>query len=564
MRRRPRKVRSFAWQAATVGIIGIAGCATRSPLPPDAFIRVSLPTPQLPPPAEPAALPLAPASKEEPPRPSTASKLPLSGPLSLNLVLESVEAAFPLLYAIEQEREIAAGQRLTAEGQFDPVLRSQGLNQSGTFASTRFNTAVEQATPFSGISTVAGWRLMNGNFPVYYGDRKTADGGEFRVGVNVPLLQNREIDPRRARLRAAQITEQLADPVIRRARLDYQRLAAQAYWSWQAAGGQYRVAEYLLQLAVVRQRLLDGQFEAQLISERTVVLNRRIVASRREGLLTTERVLQQAALRLSLYLRDGEGNPVVPPPEWLLPDFIELQPPMPQPDLLATDVERAYQNRPELVRFQFEKERRTLELQLASNQLLPRLDAFANVAQDVGAAKKTLTGTGIFTTDRTTAEVGATFEFPVPLRAARGQVNTARAQLSQLLAQERYTRDEIAAQVQDAVSELDLTYKRLRQARDELEQAKLVLSFDTERFRLQQIDLIELNLQEIAAAEAQAKVVMMLGAYYSAVANYLAVLGIDNPRHGSGAVLPGGINVAVPENTARPSELLPKPREIAP
>ena len=564
MRRRPGMVKSLAWHTATMGLIGMAGCATQSPMPPGAFIKTQLPKPQLPPPQPPADLPPPPVSDGDPPRSATATTLPINGPLQLDLVLQSVEAAFPLLYAIEQEREIASGQRLTAEGQFDPVLRSQALNQSGTFASTRFNTSVEQATPFSGISTVAGWRLMNGNFPVYYGERKTAEGGEFRVGLNVPLMQNREIDPRRARLRAAQIAEQLADPVIRRARLDYQRLAAQAYWSWQTAGGQYRVAQYLLQLATDRQRFLDGQFAAQLISERTVVLNRRIVAGRQETLLNTERALQQAAIRLSLYLRDGEGNPVVPQPEWLLANFIELQPAQPETERLASDIEQAYQNRPELVRFQFEKERRTLELQLANNQLMPKLDAFANVAQDVGPAKKTLTGTGIFTTDRTTAEVGATFEFPVPLRAARGLINTARAQLTQLLAQERYTRDEIAAQVQDAVSELDLTYKRLRQARDELEQAKLVLKFDTERFRLQQIDLIELNLQEIAAAEAQAKVVMMLGAYYAAVAQYLAVLGIDDPRRVSGAVLPGGVGSTQPQTTTPPLELLPKPREVAP
>jgi outer membrane protein TolC len=128
-------------------------------------------------------------------------------------------------------------------------------------------------------------------------------------------------------------------------------------------------------------------------------------------------------------------------------------------------------------------------------------------------------------------------EMPLPFRSARGLTATARAQLAQLLAQERFTRDDIAAQVQDAVSELDLTYKRLGRAREELKQANRVLELESERYRAKQIGLVELNLQEIAAAEARAKVVGVLGTYFAAVASYRAALGLDGPL-GDGAVLP--------------------------
>jgi outer membrane protein TolC len=171
-----------------------------------------------------------------------------------------------------------------------------------------------------------------------------------------------------------------------------------------------------------------------------------------------------------------------------------------------------------------------VEWQLADNQLLPTLNLTLQGAQDLGAAKKTLTGTGVFATDRTTGEIGALFELPLPLRNARGQRLTAQAQLAQLLAQERFTRDEIIAQVQDAVSELYLTYQRLQQAQEELRQAERVLQIETLRFREGRISLVELNLQEIAAAEAKTKVATILGGYFIAIANYLAVLGVDQPR----------------------------------
>lgn len=505
----------------------LSGCATRTPLPDGAHIRAPLPAPLLPDPPAPKPLPAAPALN------------PGAGaPLQLTEVLKSVEFAFPLLYAIEQERLIAAGQRLAAEGQFDPTVRASAVDQTGTFSSTRLDAGVQQATPFGGVTTFAGWRQGLGNFPIYYGERKTAEGGEFRAGVNVPLLQNRDIDARRARLRAAQIAERAADPVIRRARLDAFRAGAQAYWAWQAAGSQYRIAQDLLALAQKRQTLLDESFKAKLIGEAVPTLNRRLAAGREETLLATERALQQAALRLSLYLRDSAGDPVVPKSEWLLQDFPDLRPVRPDPAQLGADVAAALAQRPELVQFQLEKERRAVELHLAVNQLQPALNAYAQVAQDVGIAKKTLTGSGPFDTDRTAAEVGATFEVPLPFRNARGLSAVARAQLAQLLARERYARDDVTAQVQDAVSELQQAYLRVDKAREELRQAQRVLELDTESFKARQTSLVDLNIQEIAAAEARVKVVTLLGGYYQAAANYLAALGLEAPGAQGGAVLP--------------------------
>ena len=546
-----------AWRFACGGVaLAGIGCATKSPLPPGAFVRGPLEVPQIPAPAPPPHLPEPPAAEPKPGaalRPGSAQ----DAPLALREVLSSVEAAFPLLYAIEQERQITAGQRLSAEGQFDPVVRSRGVDQTGSFANGVLDAVVEQPTPFGGVSAFAGWRLGIGNFPVYYGERKTGEGGEYRTGFVVPLLQNRDIDIRRARLLAAQITEKAADPIIRRARLDYFRAAAQSYWVWQAAGAQYRVTQDLVRLARERQALLDERRKQGLVGESVPVLNQRLIAGREEARLGAERQLQQAAVRLSLYLRDSAGNPVVPSSDWLLPTFGDATPQRPDVEQLEADVAAALAQRPELVRFQLEKERRAVELKLATNQLAPVLNAYAQVAQDTGVGKKTFTGSGSFAFDRTTSEVGATFEMPLPFRNARGLSLTARAQIAQLLAQERYTRDEITSQVQDAVSELVQTYRRLEKAREELRLAVRVLELDTESFRARQTSLVDLNLQEIAAAEARSKVVNVLGAYQAAVANYLAVIGSEGSV--SGAVLPRTEPEAPPPVKPMPPPVEPKP-----
>ncbi len=533
----------------------VAGCTAARPLPPGALIQNPQPAPQLPPPPAPAELPAPPEPPKpakgepgDPPKPAAVAR-PGAGadsPLALREVLQSVEQFFPLLYAVEQERGIAEGQRVSAEGGFDPTLRARAVQRGGTFSSGGLDIGLEQPLTAGGVTTFAGWRLGQGNFPIYSGDRKTAELGEFRGGFGVPLLAGREIDPRRARVRAAQIQEQLADPAVRRARLDFFRNSAQAYWAWQTAGAQYRVASQLVELAATRQEVVDARQKAGQISASAPALNRRLIAGRREARLAAERQLQQAAIRLSLFLRDSNADPVVPPAAWLLPDLLALDPPRPDPTRLKDDVAGALARRPELVRFQLEKERRSVELQLATNQTLPALNAFAAVSQDAGSAKKTLTGVGPFATDRTAAEAGATFELPIPRRDALGRVQVARAQLAQLLAQERYQRDDIAAQVQDAVSELVQTAGRVAQAREELREANRVLEIEGALFDKEQTTLFELNLQEVAAAEARAKVAGVVGLSFAAAASYLAAIGQDAPPAGAGGAVVGGCVLPTP------------------
>lgn len=560
---------SFVWArtlglAGMVGLSGLAGCFTFLPskLPYAGICRPYLP-PALPPPPEPAqTLPAAPPPEEQlpPPRPerppmgevppgdAPEKKEPQKPeapaqptrrqdePLSLYEVLQSVQSSFPLLLAIQQERAIAAGQRLSAEGAFDLNLRLQGWSQDGTFESNRLNLGLEQPTPLYGTTLFGGYRFGFGEFPVYYGDRLTADGGEFRAGVQIPLLRDGPIDRRRAALRQAQIAESLADPLIQRARIDFLRDAAKAYWNWVAAGEQYRVAEALLKLAQDRQEGFEIQFRAGQISEFVVVDNRRLIYERQGALIFAERRLQQAAFDLSLFLRDAEGNPVTPPASRLPRNLLlDEELPRPRTELLAQDIETAYRFRPELTRFTLLKERAAVDLRLAENQTWPALNAQVFGSQDVGKGKK---ATGIFALDRSVLEGSVVFEVPLQRREAQGRVRTVEAILMQLLAQERFARDRISVEVQDAISALDRTYERWLRARDEQKVAQLVAELEFERFRQGQSTLLDVNLRELAAAGAQAKVIDAAADYARALADFRAALGLDAATDPSRAGVP--------------------------
>jgi cobalt-zinc-cadmium efflux system outer membrane protein len=509
---------------------GIHGPLQPPVLPPLPDLPRQLP----PPPKEPEPLPEPIAKPVEEvqgipaPPPDAALPYPLSFDVSrtleLQTVLESVARAFPLLLAAEQERAIAAGRRLSAEGAFDLNLRTRGVHQDGTFSNDRFDLLAEQATPWHGLSVFGGYRFGFGEFPVYYGDRLTADGGEFRAGVMLPLLRDGSIDRRRALLRQAQLGEPLADAVVQRFRIDYFRAAAHRYWAWAAAGEQYFVADQLLRIARERQAGLEEQFRLGQIAEFVVIDNRRLIAEREGLLVAAERRLQQASFDLSLYLRDGRGNPIVPAADWLPRLIFQQEPPPPHVEQLRSDFETALNLRPELTRFQSLKEQATVELRLAENQTLPALNAAVGGAQDVGKGKQ---AEGIFQLDRTDAEASLLLEAPLQRRDARGRTQAARAVMTQLLEQERFARDQIVVDVQDAVSNLELTYARLQRAREEQRIAQRVAQLELDRFRKGEGTLLEVNLRELSAAGAHSKVIDALANFYRAQADYRAALGLD-------------------------------------
>ena len=82
-------------------------------------------------------------------------------------------------------------------------------------------------------------------------------------------------------------------------------------------------------------------------------------------------------------------------------------------------------------------------------------------------------------------------------------------------------------EVQDAVSALDRTYQRLARAREEQRVAARVADLERDRFSRGQSNLLEVNLRELAAAGAQAKVIDTLAEYHRALAEHRAALGLD-------------------------------------
>lgn len=464
----------------------------------------------------------------DPPAPPTdAAKIqgsPASpgGPLGLEEVLDAVERHYPLLRAVELERATTGGRLLTTLGAFDHNLTASAEDQGpATYENFRSTLGVSRGLPTGGVGVFAGYRTGYGDFPTYNLGQKTADGGEFRAGVSIPLLKDRAIDRPRAAVRQAGIDVALAEPTIERQRLDFRRAAARSYWNWVAAGQRLRVADTLLKLAVDRDEQLKARVAAGPAANIERVDNQQNIALRNGVRVQAERGFQQATIDLSLFLRDDTGTPSLAGID-RLPTFPVIAPV--DAATFEPALRTAFDLRPEPRRIRLLRDKAAVDLALAENQILPSLNAVVAGSQDVGYSKSSLSGPNGL--DRSSLNAGLTFALPVERRDALGRVATARAQLAQLEFQLRNAEDVVRADVQDTFSALERAHEFARQSKARVELARVVAEAEREQLRLGRSDVLRVTLREQAAFEAEVIEIAAQQDYFRAVADYLAALGI--------------------------------------
>ncbi len=439
--------------------------------------------------------------------------------LQLEEVVNSVYRAYPLLEAALFRREIAAGEFLAAQGAFDLKLRgASDAAPQGYYRNYRQNIWVEQPT-FYGGSVFTGYRVGRGLIQPWYGERVTNDGGEFRAGFTMPLLRNVNIDGRRAKLWRSDIEQGMAEQDIRSQRIDFVLAASNAYWKWVAAGRRYGIAQSLLEIArdregAIRRRVDAGDIEPPVLSD-----NQRLIVSREAALIEARQRLELAAFALSLYYRNGGGEPVIADYRQL-PDF-----PVPQPmdaERLVQDIETAWSNRPEIQLIDLNREQMKINLTEARNELLPDMQFSALASQDVGLASSSKRDKSQFE-----LEAGLFVDMPVQRRFALGKITANEARLAQLTAVRRMTVERISTEVRNVYAAMIAAYEQVDRARESVELAQELAAIERRRFALGESDLLAVNLREQQAAETEIVLVASLYEYFSSLAAYKAVLALD-------------------------------------
>ncbi len=436
--------------------------------------------------------------------------------LSLDVVIDSTLETYPVLLAARADVEAADGDRLAAAGAFDPQWRTRAWNVPiGSYPQTRVDTIIEAPTPLWGTSFFGGYRFGTGKIQSYYGERETWSLGELRAGAVVPLIRNGPIDRRRATEARAVLAQSIAGLSRQQQELELVRLATNRYWEWVAAGARRAVARALFDIARERDAQLATRAGVGDVAEFDRQDNKRALVQREALLVQAQRGVEQAALELSLFLRDGEGNPRMPIDDELprLPDSLLT------PDV---DLDAAMARRPDVARLLDQKRAAEVELRFQQNQLLPSLDVGIAVSGDLG----TRSAESYTPTQGTELEINAVLEVPLLFRAPVGRIQASRAALSKIDTQLRLARDRVSVEVRDGQSALKAALERVTLARQEVEVSLQLERGERKRFELGDGSLLFVNLREQTTVEARLREVDALLDGQRALASMRAALAL--------------------------------------
>lgn len=431
--------------------------------------------------------------------------------LTLEQVVESVQTTYPLLRSAFYNQRIAAGEQLGARGAFDLNVSGGHIAQPmGFYKNYRSYLNAKRYTMWGGQSFL-GYRVGDGNFPDWYKERETDEGGELKAGMSIPLLKDRAIDKRRAELARSDLERAAASPGIEEERLMFLLAAADAYWNWVAAGQVLEIAQQLLKIAEDRNAGLKKSVDAGNLPKIELTDNERLIVGRQAKLIQAQRKVEQSSIKLSLFFRTPEGAPLIPPPSALPDGFSQ---PIPMPDDIAPSlISTALRQRPEPRRLELVSRQVQVDLAQARNQLLPGLDVAVAASKDVGAPASSLR-------DKTPFELEASVLADVPLqrRAARGKVISLEGKLAQVTAKRRFVNDQITAEVQDALSALSNAYEAYQRARRAVELNRTLEQAERRKLELGDSDILTVNLREQATADAALVELGTLLEYHQALA----------------------------------------------
>lgn len=440
--------------------------------------------------------------------------------LTLADVTASVYRSYPVIEQARLQAGVAAGLSLEAYGAYDSKLQAHTLSEpTGYYRNYRQGIGLARQTWWGGYLS-AGYRIGRGGFQPWYKERETNEGGEFKLGYAQPLLQGRAIDPQRLAVFQASLASRAAQPQLQQAILDTAHEAATVYWTWIASGATLDAQRELLELATQRGEQFEIGLEAKKFRKVDVIYNRKLIADRATKVLETQQKFQASAFKLSMFLRDDAGQPIVPGYAWL-PKHFPIIVPIPPGDFQA-DLAAALDRRPEPNLLGLELRAVQLDQQLAQNNLLPRIDLIAEGSQDVGVPTSSLNDKGQFQ-----LVVGLQGEVPLQRRKARGKIQSTAAKMSQIMRKIELTENKIGAELQRSYNALGLAANIVTQAETGLQAAIDTLAAYQFGFQYGYADLIYINLLETELNESEIKLVTAQQNWFIALADMQAALGLN-------------------------------------
>lgn len=443
-----------------------------------------------------------------------------TAPLTIEEVLARIELTHPLLRATGLERSQARAKILKALAAWEPKFR----NEVEVDRFTNFNLTNVGGVPNTLTGGYSDSMLKIGHpwgFEVFggirngFGDHATigqqrglghensADFGPVAfptdmtlfytqqmaiVGGSFNLLRGFMVNEANAEFQQAELAGPQAEVKVAQKRQDLYLAGAVQYWDWQVAVKQADVVKRTLAVAEERYRMVEGRSKAGAVAPIDVVEAREEVQRRREAAIYAQRKVEYEQYKLALFLWEN-GQPVTPRPEWA-PEF-QGETPLPSEEDVAAFKVEATEDRPEVRDLYIEARLNNIELKLAKNSLLPKLQVEGGPA--VG---------GIYWIGGFGYRVGTLFSMPLFNRGARGKVLHAEAQQQRLAYKQAYTEKQVAVDVDNWLSAIVRARDRVKASTEALRLAKTLEEGERARFNMGATSVLFVNLRERAVVEA--------------------------------------------------------------
>ncbi len=439
-------------------------------------------------------------------------KLPSPNPpLSLEAVFAKIDRSHPLLQGASAERLVARGKLLQALGAFEPSIVNdleleRFISSSTTDLETvGFNDTFLEARHPWGMRAMAGIRNSIGDATIP--DLGFNDGQQqVLLGASIPLLRGLLVNPQSAALERAELATPRAEVEIARTRQDLFLAAAGEYWEWVAASHLLRVRKRALDVSKTRLAQIRERAEAGAAAPLDIVEADQEVQLRTENLIAARRNLEQAGYKLSMFL--WENRLPVRPADGESPAF-PARPPVPLTDTLEADRAKAREARPEVRAIALEAELNKIDLSVASNNLLPWLDAEAEPAR---SPEKFVLGLGY--------RFGVTLKFPFLQREVRGEMTATQAQANRLALALRYRQQQVSVDVDNARSAMLRARERIAAAAQALRLARRLERGERFRFDLGATSVLFVNLRERNTVDSEVHWIHAQADYHKAHALY--------------------------------------------
>lgn len=407
--------------------------------------------------------------------------------LRLDAFLDQMLRTSPAARMLRLENDRALAALLDARGEFDPYLTS-GYEYKTQGDKDKLNVLQSGVTlpldlPASPSLTLDYRRGLGSSVdPSVFTSRL----GETRFGISISPLQGLTTNKRRASLNKARLEPRRADALQAQGRNRLLLDATEAFWTWVEARRILQINRELMALATRRRDLVVRQARAGETAAVDSVEAELAVVSREGKVAAAQRKADQARVKLSVYIWNGDGTPhsvrYDPPPLPALPTMTDS----------AKAVAMALSQRPELREIALKEQQMQIEQRLTRERLRPDLKLEAQVVSYDDSPF-----------DVNDVKLGFKIDQPLFFRSGRSEAERTEIEAQALRFKEDLARRKVRADVDAALVALRQSRRRVSAAERRVELARRLQQAERRRFELGESTLFLVNQREQAFAEAR-------------------------------------------------------------